>query len=136
MEIEAKVKLKNPVKLRNALKSAGALFHGRCLEKNWLYDYPDRSFVRSDKLLRLRQDNAIHVTFKGPRQESEYKEREELEFDFPDVAFAHGLLCSLGFIKWLYYEKLRETWTLDPCEIVMDELPRLGIMDGQTQIGR
>jgi adenylate cyclase class 2 len=136
MEIEAKIKLKNLSKLRASLKSAHADFEGRALEKNWLYDYPDRALTRADELLRLRQDTRVYYTYKGPRQESEYKEREELELEFPDASSAGGLLESIGFVRWFYYEKIRETWKLDDCEIVIDELPGLDIfveVEGPTK---
>ncbi len=127
MEIEAKIKLKSPSRLRALLKSAGAECEGLALEKNWLYDYPDRALTRGDKLLRLREDKRVRMTFKGPREESEYKKREEMEFEFPDLPRAKSLLESIGFIKWLYYEKYRETWKLGPCEVVLDELPHFGL---------
>ena len=126
MEIEAKIKLKNHLQLRSSLKSAGATFVKRALEKNWLYDHPDRNLARADKLLRLREDGRVYFTFKGPRQKSEYKEREEIEFDFPDASTARSLCENIGFSRWFYYEKLRETWKLDNCEVVIDELPELG----------
>ncbi|MBI4832523.1 MAG: CYTH domain-containing protein, partial [Candidatus Lindowbacteria bacterium] len=62
MEIEAKVRLKNPSKLRASLKSAGATFVGRTLEKNWLYDHPEGTLGRADKLLRLREDRRVLLT--------------------------------------------------------------------------
>jgi adenylate cyclase class 2 len=127
MEIEVKVKLKSPSRLRSLLKSAGATFKGRALEKNWLYDYPDRTLSRTDRLLRVREDRRVRLTFKGPRLESEYKEREEIEFEFPDISSAGSLLHSIGFVKWFYYEKVRETWELDRCKITIDELPELGL---------
>jgi predicted adenylyl cyclase CyaB len=127
MEIEAKIRLKNHSQFRCSLKSAGATFVGRALEKNWLYDYPDSTLAKADKLLRLREDGRVYFTFKGPRQKSEYKEREEIEFDFPDVSTARSLCENIGFSSWLYYEKVRETWKLDNCEVVIDELPELGI---------
>jgi len=128
MEIEAKIKLKSPSRLRALLKSAHAECEGLVLEKNWLYDYPDRTLTKGDKLLRLRYDEEVLLTLKGPREEeSEYKKREETEFVFPDFSMAQSLLEAIGFIKWFYYEKYRETWRLDPCEVVLDELPELGL---------
>jgi len=127
MEIETKIRLKNPSKLRASLKSMGALFEGRALEKNWLYDYPGRQLARADKLFRLREDKRVLITYKGPRQDSEYKEREEIEFQFADVSSAAALFENMGFMRWFYYEKIRETWKLGNCEIVIDELPKLGV---------
>jgi len=128
MEIEAKIKLKSPSRLRALLRSADAENKSEAtLEKNWLYDYPDRTLARAGKLLRLRQDSRVLLTFKGPRQESEYKKREEVEFKFPELLQTRSLLESIGFIKWFYYEKYRETWKLGNCEVVLDELPDLGL---------
>ena len=128
MEIEAKIKLKSPSRLRALLKSAEAECEGLTLEKNWLYDYPDHSLFRTDKLLRLRQDQSVRVTFKGPRdEESDLKSRQEIEFELPELPKAQSLIESLGFDTWFYYEKYRETWKLEGCEVVLDELPTLGL---------
>jgi predicted adenylyl cyclase CyaB len=127
MEIEAKVRLKKPSKLRASLKSVGAIYIGRTLEKNWLYDYPERGLMRADKLLRVRQDVRTILTFKGPREQSEFKKREELQMEFPDVSHAKSLLEAVGFVSWFYYEKIRETWRLGACEVVLDDLPELGL---------
>lgn len=127
MEIEAKIKLKSPSRLRSLLRSAGAQCEGLVLENNWLYDYPDRTLARSGKLLRLRKDQGIRVTLKGPREDSDYKKREEVEFEFPELSKAKALLEAIGFIRWFRYDKYRETWKLDTCEVVLDELPQLGL---------
>jgi len=126
MEIEAKVRLKHPSRLQARLRSVGAKYIGRAFERNWLYDHPDRLLARADKLLRLREDRRVSLTFKGPRAQSEYKKREEMEIEFPSVSSARSFLESVGMTKWFYYEKVRETWTLDSSEIVIDELPYLG----------
>jgi adenylate cyclase class 2 len=136
MEIEAKVRVKDPVALRASLSSAGATFEGRVLERNWLYDHPERTLARADKLLRLRQDRRVSLTFKGPRHQSEYKKREELEIEFPDASSATSLLKAVGFVMWFYYEKMRETWRLGSSEVVLDELPSLGLfveIEGPTE---
>ncbi len=127
MEREAKIRLKDPVKLRSTLESASAEFDGRVLERNWLFDHAERSLARKDKLLRLREAEKVYLTFKGPRQQSELKVREELQLEFPDTASARALLDAVGFNQWFYYEKIRETWRLGRCEIVLDELPQLGL---------
>ena len=127
MEIEAKIKLKSPSRLRALLNSAEAECKGIILEKNWLYDYPDRALTKGDKMLRIRQDKRIRMTFKGPRGDSEYKSREEVEVEFPELGGASSFIESIGFVKWFYYERYRETWELDRCEIVLDELPFLGL---------
>lgn len=127
MEIEAKIKLRDPEKLRSVLKSTGAFFVEKVFEKNWLYDHPDLLLMKQDKLLRLREEGRVTLTFKGPRQQSEYKKREELELEFPDAPSAHSLLEAVGFRQWFYYEKIREKWRVESSEVVLDELPELGL---------
>lgn len=128
MEIEAKVKLKDYSHLRKRLRSAGGLYQGRVFERNWLFDHPERLLARADKLLRLReQENRVFLTYKGPREKSKYKKREELEMEFPSSRAGRALLEAVGFVKWFYYEKFRETWRLGACEVVLDELPLLGL---------
>jgi adenylate cyclase class IV len=36
------------------------------------------------------------------------------------------ILQRIGFVRVLRFEKRRETWTLEGCEVALDELPRLG----------
>ena len=127
MEIEAKIKLKDPAKLRNMLQAIGAKCEGSVLEKNWLFDHPERTLLKQDKLLRLREEETVYLTFKGPRQQSEYKKREELQVEFPDASSARSLLRSIGFVQWFYYEKVREKWTHETAEVALDELPGLGL---------
>lgn len=127
MEIEAKIKLKDLRKLHASLKSAGAIFDGCSFERNWLFDHPEQTLAKQDKLLRVRQDRKASLTFKGPRHPSEYKKRGELELEFPDASSASSLLRAVGFDEWFYYEKIREVWRLDNSEIDVDELPGLGL---------
>lgn len=127
MEIEAKLRLKNPAKIRSRLKSLNADCAGSVLEKNWLFDHRERILAREDRLLRVRESGRVYLTYKGPRLQTRYKEREEIEIEFPNAAAGCALLRSVGFVRWFYYEKMRETWRLGSCEIVLDELPELGI---------
>jgi adenylate cyclase class 2 len=127
MEIEAKIKLKDLRKLRTHLKSAGAVFDGCSFERNWLFDHPEQTLTKQDKLLRVRQERKVSLTFKGPRRASDYKKRDELELEFPDASTASSLLRAVGFEEWFYYEKIREVWRLDNSEIDVDELPELGL---------
>lgn len=126
MEIEAKLRLRNPTKVQSRLKSLDAEFEGLWLEKNWLFDHRERILARQDKLLRVRESGRVYLTYKGPRLQTTYKEREEIEIEFPNAAAGRALLESMGFVRWFYYEKMRETWRLGSCEIVLDELPALG----------
>ena len=39
---------------------------------------------------------------------------------------AHELFLHLGYEPTLSFQKRRETWMLDDCEVALDELPYLG----------
>ena len=126
-EIEAKVRVDDLAAVRSRLLAAGAARVGRVREVNTYYALPDadcglRTRLETDE----RGQTRGRVTFKGPRQAGPYKRREEIEFDASDTAAAGLLLERLGHAPSLLFEKRRETFTLDGCEVVLDELPELG----------
>ena len=45
---------------------------------------------------------------------------------FSDAEVMEQILLRIGFVRVLRFEKRRETWTLEGCEVALDELPRLG----------
>lgn len=134
VEIEAKMRVADLGAVRAALKAVGATRVGAVVETNRFYDAPDRKLGQADQGLRLRTNadaadpaRAEHVvTYKGPRQPGKFKTREELEFTTDDVAATAAVFAHLGYPLAFAFEKRRETWTLDDCEVVLDELPTLG----------
>lgn len=132
-ELEAKVKVDRHHPYRQRLESAGAKPIGAHLETNTFFDTEDRSLLASDKGLRLRvsrdpdgETERAVVTYKGPRQPSVFKSREESETSVGDADTFARILTSLGFKQRLSFEKKRESWTLGECKIELDELPHLG----------
>jgi adenylate cyclase class 2 len=132
-EIEAKMKVESFDAVRRRLQELGARRVGKVLETNTFFDTPDRRLVREGKGLRVRDsrddktgEQRHVVTFKGPQRQGELKNREELEFSVDDGEAAAALLRAIGFEVILSFEKRRETWELDDCEVVLDELPILG----------
>jgi len=133
VEIEAKMKVADFAPLREKLKQLGAREQGKVLETNTFFDTDDRSMLAADKGLRLRQktdlstNTDVHIiTYKGPRQQGVMKNREEIELNVESGKDATALLEILGFHRILTFEKRRETWLLDNCEIELDEIPHLG----------
>jgi adenylate cyclase class 2 len=132
-EIEAKMKVDDLDAVRERLRGLKARRVGTELETNTFFDTPDSSLVRAGKGLRIREARGLEtgrvrhvVTFKGPQQKGDLKNREEIEFSVDDGPAAVALLKAVGFEPILSFEKRRETWELDDCEIVLDELPILG----------
>ncbi|HZK82922.1 MAG TPA: class IV adenylate cyclase [Humisphaera sp.] len=133
VEIEAKMAVKDLGAVRARIKECGATRLGAFAEVNTFFDTDDRSLLAADKGLRLRlkrntetgEEDHI-ITYKGPRQPGPLKSREEVELAVEGSAEAIKLLESLGFAKTLSFEKRRESWLLDNCEIELDELPYIG----------
>jgi adenylate cyclase, class 2 len=107
------------------LKDAGALLHQvRIHELNLRFDTPDLHLAKQFQVLRLRQDQSVHLTFKGPSDPaSDVSIRQEIEFEVSDPASARLFLEALGYQVTISYEKYRTTYALDQCEIMLDELP-------------
>jgi adenylate cyclase class 2 len=147
-EIEAKVRLDSPGAFRRRVQAAGGQPQGRVSEVNRLFDDAAGTLRRRGAALRVRQEYAFpaapgrsqaapwrspdgralraSLTYKGPQAEGPLKRRQEIEaaLDAADAAIA--ILQAIGLSETFRYEKRRETWRLGPCEVTLDELPRLG----------
>ncbi|MFO7680163.1 MAG: class IV adenylate cyclase [Chloroflexota bacterium] len=127
LEVEVKFLTADLAGFRQRLLAAGAVLKGaRVFERNVVFDTPDKHLLHSGKLLRLRQDKAVRVTFKGEvakASQSEAKVREELEINVSDFGTTAVIFQRLGFNPVLAYEKYRETFFLDNVEVVLDEMP-------------
>ena len=127
LEVEVKFWIVDLVALREQLLAAGAqLKKERVYERNVRFDTADEALLSRWELLRLRQDTAVRLTFKGPtplETQSEAKVREELEVEVSDFDTMALIIERLGLRPLQVYEKYRETFQIDDVEIVLDELP-------------
>ena len=127
LEVEVKFFIPELGVFRERLLAAGAeLKKPRVFERNVRFDTEDERLYQELSLLRLRQDTAVTLTYKGtPKNlpQSEAKIREELEVNVSDFDTLAEILTRLGFAPMQVYEKYRETFTWQDVEIVLDELP-------------
>jgi len=73
------------------------LIEARLHEVNLRYDTPDGELTRTAQVLRLRQDKAAHLTYKGKGETSgEVYIRREIEFTVGDFQAARAFLEALG----------------------------------------
>jgi len=124
-EIEAKFYLQDLAAFRQRLLSAGAfLTQPRVKEINLRFDTPQKDLSQKAQVLRLRQDEAAHLTFKGPGAlEGGVLSRQEIEFEVSDFAAARRFLEALGYRVFTTYEKIRENFTLAGVQVSLDEMP-------------
>src|SRR4051812_50145503 len=67
VEIEAKIKVKDLAEIERKLKAAGATLRAeRVYERNVRYDDAGESLTPSQRVLRLRQDTRVRLTYKEP----------------------------------------------------------------------
>ena len=128
LEVEVKFLVPDLEALRERMLRAGATVQKeRVHEYNVRLDTAEEALLQRDELLRLRQDTAVTLTFKGrsleAEQKSEVKVREELEIGLTDLETAVAIFRRLGLEPLQVYEKYRETFLLNGVEIVLDELP-------------
>jgi adenylate cyclase class 2 len=127
LEIEVKFLIDDPEAVRERLLAAGAeLIRPRVYERNVRFDTADNALLPKEELLRLRQDTAVILTFKGPSaydRLSEAKVREEIEVAVDDFERMTSILKRLGYEPQQEYEKYREAFRLGDLEIVLDEMP-------------
>jgi adenylate cyclase, class 2 len=124
-ELEVKFYLSDLAGLEKRLVAAGArLQQTRQRELNLRFDTSDGSLNAAHQVLRLRQDQAYHLTFKGPAAGGEeVSVRKEIEFEVSDFWTARRFLEALGYMVSISYDKYRTTYELDTTLITLDEMP-------------
>ena len=124
-EIEIKLYLSDMPAFRRRVEEQGAiLIEARLHEVNLRYDTPGGDLTRNAQVLRLRQDKAAHLTYKGKGDTGgEVYIRREIEFTVGDFQAARAFLEALGYVINLMYEKYRITYKLDGVLVTLDEMP-------------
>lgn len=124
-ELEVKFYLSDLEEIENRLVVQGArLVQPRTHEINLRFDRPDGELSKTHRVLRLRQDSAARLTYKGPGEiEAGVHLRQELEFTVGDFAAAQAFIEALGYQVILMYEKYRAVYALGPLMVTLDEMP-------------
>ncbi len=133
LEIEAKIKVDSHDAVRAKLAELGARSLGRVLESNHIFDNAERTLLAGGCGLRIRicqaqEGNAppATLTYKGPIQPGPLKQREEIQVTLDAPEAGRALLQRVGFVEVLRFEKRRESWRLQDCQVELDEVPYLG----------
>ena len=124
-EIEAKFYVTNQPALRGRLMEMGAnVKQARVYEQNLRFDTPGMDLSAEKKVLRLRQDEKMHLTFKGPGfLHDSVLVRPEFEVEVSDFTQTRQILEGLGYQVYSLYEKYRETLNFEGVDVMLDEMP-------------
>ena len=124
-ELEAKFYLADLGWLQKTLEGLRAnLVQPRTYERNLRFDTSEGILTQSAQVLRLRQDTANRLTYKGPGQVIDgVSVRSEIEFTVGDFDNAQALLEALGYQVSMIYEKYRAVYDLNGVLVTLDEMP-------------
>lgn len=123
-ELEVKFWLLEPELITEMLVAEAELIQPRTEEFNLRFDREDESLKRMHKVLRLRKDQSVRLTYKGPgRFDSGVHDRREIELVVDDFETARHFFEALGYTVSMVYEKYRTTFSLKQVQIVLDEMP-------------
>jgi adenylate cyclase class 2 len=130
-EIEAKLKVDSLRKVEEKLQQLGARFVAEQLQSDIHFDDSNATLANTDQCLRLRRQvigetTRYLLTYKGAKEKSNYKKRQEIEVEVGDAEAIQKLLSSLGYQQKLCVEKKRRLWRLGECEVALDRLQELG----------
>ena len=130
-EIEAKLKVNSLPEIERKLNELGAEFVAEQLQTDYHFDDSNAILTKTDRCLRLRRQSVAgreryYLTFKGAKEKSNFKKRQEIEIEIIEAKSAQKLLSALGYEKVLVIEKKRRLWHLCGCYIALDQLPLLG----------
>ena len=126
VEVEVKYRRDAREPVRNKLIEMGAQSAGRHFEANLRYDNAEGRLTQARCLLRLRKDEKVRLTHKSPHADSGkegFKIHKELEVEVSDFETTDAILKALGFEPVQRYEKWRETFYFNGCEVCLDSLP-------------
>ena len=130
-EIEAKLKVDSLGEIERKLAELGAEFLAEQLQTDYHFDDTNATLTKADRCLRLRKQmvgksESLFLTYKGAKERSNLKKRQEIELEIKDADSVRKLLSALGYEQSLVVEKKRRLWQLGDCEVALDQLPLLG----------
>ena len=130
-EIEAKLKVNSHEQVERRLIELGAEFIAEQSQTDCHFDDANATLSKGDRALRLRRQlvggsTRFFLTYKGPKEKSNFKKRQEIEVEISDASSTEKLLAALGYEKAITVEKTRRLWRLSECEVALDSLPLLG----------
>ena len=131
IEIETKLKVDRLDEIGERLGVAGGEFVGEFAQRDTFFMDAGGKMLNSDRGLRIRRetckgDEKIILTYKGPREKTRFKAREEIEVGVESFENLEQILLALGLEETIVVEKNRSLWKLKNCDVCLDQLVELG----------
>ncbi len=129
-EIEAKLKVDSLEDIEGRLEQLSAEFVAEQFQSDIHFDDAGATLKNADRCLRLRRQvvggsTRFFLTYKGAKEKSNFKKRQEIEIEIKDDDSMTKLLSALGYERTLSVEKKRRLWRFCECEVALDQLPLL-----------
>lgn len=125
LELETKFSLEDCLAFEQRMSAQCINITPWHFETNIVYDRNGELF-QANMLLRLRMTDHGILTLKTPSPSHEtgsLKARLETECSIRQPAELHQILCALGYLPRLRYEKFRSIWKLADAKLFLDILP-------------
>ncbi len=124
-EIEAKFYVQDLKKIEAQISLLNAkLVSTRTHEINLRFDTPAKDLLHAGRVLRLRRDDEIRLTYKEDgKLTAGAHDRREIEFTVGDFDSAQQFIEALGYEVIFMYEKFRTTYEVDGAHVMLDEMP-------------
>lgn len=124
-EIEIKLYVKNLDAIAEILqRNQARLRQPRTYEINLRFDTEKGELTASGRVLRLRKDRSMLLTYKGPGAiKNGVRIRTEIQTEVADFDSTKAILEALGYHVSLIYEKYRLEYEWQGAYIALDELP-------------
>lgn len=125
LEQEIKFYIEDLDRLIARAQATGAdLIRPRVLERNLRLDTPEGDFLRDSRVLRIRQDDGVRVTYKdNAHNENGMVVRTEIEFSTDNLEVTRKFFEALGYQVIVIYEKYRQVYQIGDVQVMFDELP-------------
>ena len=124
-ETEIKLYVPDLQSVQKRLEPEGARLKApRVYERNVRYDDAKRTLTPSGKVIRLREDTRVRLTYKDEGTVADgVVSRFEAEVEVSNFDAMETILGKMGYSPYLIYEKYLTTYEMDGAEIVLDEMP-------------
>lgn len=133
MEIEIKVKVKDPENLRKMLEKKQFKLEGTGTNKDTYYTIKHRDFMATKECLRVRdmpEKKKVVITYKPASSKAMIQEKmiwkKELETTVGSAEVIEGILEAIDAIKLVVVEKMRESYVKEDIHATIDQVKGVG----------